>query len=87
MQSIEHWIGGKVTPGRSGRQGPVFDPAVGKQTGADANSLRLLKPMLLSNAQLRRPHCGVIRHWASVRTECSNCGNSSRHIVRSWRSS
>ena len=32
MQSIEHWIGGKVTPGRSGRQGPVFDPAVGKQT-------------------------------------------------------
>ena len=32
MQSIEHWIGGSVTPGTSGRQGRVFDPAVGRQT-------------------------------------------------------
>ena len=30
---IEHWIGGTLVPGTSGRSGPVFDPASGEQTG------------------------------------------------------
>jgi malonate-semialdehyde dehydrogenase (acetylating) / methylmalonate-semialdehyde dehydrogenase len=28
---ISHWIGGKVLPGRSGRSGPVYNPATGEQ--------------------------------------------------------
>ncbi len=27
---ISHWIGGRATPGRSGRSGHVFDPAAGR---------------------------------------------------------
>jgi malonate-semialdehyde dehydrogenase (acetylating)/methylmalonate-semialdehyde dehydrogenase len=33
MRRIGHWIGGKAVDGRSGRTGPVFDPATGEQTG------------------------------------------------------
>jgi malonate-semialdehyde dehydrogenase (acetylating)/methylmalonate-semialdehyde dehydrogenase len=32
MERISHFIGGKVVPGESGRTGPVYDPATGKQT-------------------------------------------------------
>jgi malonate-semialdehyde dehydrogenase (acetylating) / methylmalonate-semialdehyde dehydrogenase len=31
---ISHWIGGKPFAGRSGRSGPVYNPATGAQTGA-----------------------------------------------------
>jgi malonate-semialdehyde dehydrogenase (acetylating) / methylmalonate-semialdehyde dehydrogenase len=31
---ISHWIGGRIVPGESGRIGPVFNPALGEQTGA-----------------------------------------------------
>jgi malonate-semialdehyde dehydrogenase (acetylating)/methylmalonate-semialdehyde dehydrogenase len=30
---ISHWIGGKRVAGESGRSGPVFNPATGRQTG------------------------------------------------------
>lgn len=30
---ISHWIGGRVVAGGSGRSGPVFNPATGRQTG------------------------------------------------------
>ncbi|MFH1567769.1 MAG: CoA-acylating methylmalonate-semialdehyde dehydrogenase [Gemmatimonadota bacterium] len=33
-QRISHWIDGRAVPGASGRQGPVYDPARGVQTGA-----------------------------------------------------
>ena len=29
---IDHWIGGRAVAGASGRSGPVFDPATGRQT-------------------------------------------------------
>jgi malonate-semialdehyde dehydrogenase (acetylating) / methylmalonate-semialdehyde dehydrogenase len=32
MKRISHWIGGRVVPGASGREGPVFNPALGQQT-------------------------------------------------------
>jgi malonate-semialdehyde dehydrogenase (acetylating) / methylmalonate-semialdehyde dehydrogenase len=32
MERIDHWIGGKIVPGESGRTGPVFDPATGERT-------------------------------------------------------
>jgi malonate-semialdehyde dehydrogenase (acetylating)/methylmalonate-semialdehyde dehydrogenase len=32
MERINHWIGGKIVVGESGRTGPVFDPATGRQT-------------------------------------------------------
>ncbi len=28
---VDHWIGGRLVPGTSGRSGPVFDPATGRQ--------------------------------------------------------
>ena len=31
MRTIDHWINGKITPSRSGRTGPVFNPATGEQ--------------------------------------------------------
>jgi len=31
---ISHWIGGRIVPGESGRSGPVYNPALGRQTGA-----------------------------------------------------
>src|SRR5260221_8371694 len=34
VKPINHWIGGKPTRGRSGRSGPVYNPAHGIQTGA-----------------------------------------------------
>jgi malonate-semialdehyde dehydrogenase (acetylating)/methylmalonate-semialdehyde dehydrogenase len=33
MQTIAHWIDGKLSPGGSGRTSPVFNPATGEQTG------------------------------------------------------
>jgi malonate-semialdehyde dehydrogenase (acetylating)/methylmalonate-semialdehyde dehydrogenase len=32
MERINHWIGGKLVAGESGRTGPVFDPATGERT-------------------------------------------------------
>ena len=32
MKRISHWIGGRVVPGTSGREGPIFNPALGEQT-------------------------------------------------------
>jgi malonate-semialdehyde dehydrogenase (acetylating)/methylmalonate-semialdehyde dehydrogenase len=34
MERIEHWIGGVLTAGTSGRVGPVFNPATGEQTAS-----------------------------------------------------
>jgi malonate-semialdehyde dehydrogenase (acetylating)/methylmalonate-semialdehyde dehydrogenase len=34
MTRISHWIGGRRVPGSSGRSGPVYNPALGRQTGA-----------------------------------------------------
>src|SRR5918911_3324577 len=34
LRRITHWIGGRAVPGTSGRSGPVYNPATGRQTGA-----------------------------------------------------
>jgi malonate-semialdehyde dehydrogenase (acetylating) / methylmalonate-semialdehyde dehydrogenase len=34
VKPINHWISGRPYPSRSGRSGPVFNPAAGEQTGA-----------------------------------------------------
>ena len=34
MKKIDHFIGGQVIPGASGRSGPVFDPSTGEQTAS-----------------------------------------------------
>src|SRR5471030_3035672 len=31
---ISHWIGGRSVAGASGRTSPVYNPAIGRQTGA-----------------------------------------------------
>jgi malonate-semialdehyde dehydrogenase (acetylating) / methylmalonate-semialdehyde dehydrogenase len=33
IKRINHWIGGRSVPGESGRSGPVYNPATGRQTG------------------------------------------------------
>ena len=33
VKRISHWIGGKSVAGESGRSGPVYNPAIGEQTG------------------------------------------------------
>jgi malonate-semialdehyde dehydrogenase (acetylating)/methylmalonate-semialdehyde dehydrogenase len=33
LKRISHWIGGRVVAGASGRSGPVYNPALGRQTG------------------------------------------------------
>ncbi|TML12697.1 MAG: CoA-acylating methylmalonate-semialdehyde dehydrogenase, partial [Actinobacteria bacterium] len=33
VRRISHWIGGRPAPGASGRSGPVYNPALGVQTG------------------------------------------------------
>jgi malonate-semialdehyde dehydrogenase (acetylating)/methylmalonate-semialdehyde dehydrogenase len=33
IKRINHWIGGALVPGESGRSGPVYNPAKGQQTG------------------------------------------------------
>jgi malonate-semialdehyde dehydrogenase (acetylating) / methylmalonate-semialdehyde dehydrogenase len=33
IRRISHWIGGKLVEGTSGRSGPVYNPAIGEQTG------------------------------------------------------
>src|SRR5919109_3058509 len=33
LRRITHWIGGRAVPGESGRSGPVYNPASGRQTG------------------------------------------------------
>src|SRR5215471_15912866 len=34
VKRISHWIGGRIVEGKSGRSGPVYNPAKGSQTGA-----------------------------------------------------
>jgi len=34
VSRISHWIGGRAVAGGSGRSGPVYNPATGRQTGA-----------------------------------------------------
>src|SRR6059058_527701 len=34
VRRIAHWIGGREVRGDSGRSGPVYNPATGRQTGA-----------------------------------------------------
>jgi malonate-semialdehyde dehydrogenase (acetylating)/methylmalonate-semialdehyde dehydrogenase len=33
VKRISHWIGGRIVAGESGRSGPVYNPATGRQTG------------------------------------------------------
>ena len=30
LKTVTHWIGGGTVPSRSGRSGPIFDPATGE---------------------------------------------------------
>src|SRR5205814_8216034 len=33
VKRISHWIGGQIVAGESGRTGPVYNPATGRQSG------------------------------------------------------
>jgi malonate-semialdehyde dehydrogenase (acetylating)/methylmalonate-semialdehyde dehydrogenase len=55
LAAIEHWIGGKLVPGQSGRRTDVFNPATGQVTGrvAMANSNEVAQAV--ANAQAAFP--------------------------------
>jgi hypothetical protein len=45
VKRISHWIGGRTVEGKSGRSGPVYNPALGIQTVAvEANGDLLRDP-------------------------------------------
>jgi malonate-semialdehyde dehydrogenase (acetylating)/methylmalonate-semialdehyde dehydrogenase len=50
--SIEHWIGGRIVPGNSGRRADVFNPATGSVSGqvALANSAEVDAAVASANA-------------------------------------
>jgi malonate-semialdehyde dehydrogenase (acetylating) / methylmalonate-semialdehyde dehydrogenase len=52
MASIEHWIGGRLVPGQSGRRADVFNPATGVVTGqvALANSAEVASAVAAAEA-------------------------------------
>ena len=52
VASIEHWIGGRVVPGQSGRRAEVFNPATGAVTGqvALANSAEVANAVAAAQA-------------------------------------
>jgi malonate-semialdehyde dehydrogenase (acetylating)/methylmalonate-semialdehyde dehydrogenase len=55
LSSIEHWIGGRLVPGQSGRRADVFNPATGQVSGqvALANSTEVAQAV--ANAQAAFP--------------------------------
>src|SRR5687768_17307821 len=52
VASIEHWIGGRIVPGQSGRRAEVFNPATGGVTGqvALANSTEVANAVAAAQA-------------------------------------
>ncbi len=52
LSSIEHWIGGRLVPGQSGRRADVFNPATGKISGqvALANSAEVAQAVAAAQA-------------------------------------
>ena len=55
IASIEHWIGGKVVPGQSGRRTDVFNPATGQVTGRVAMASSAEVAQAVANAQAAFP--------------------------------
>jgi malonate-semialdehyde dehydrogenase (acetylating)/methylmalonate-semialdehyde dehydrogenase len=52
LSSIEHWIGGRLVPGQSGRRADVFNPAIGKTSGqvALANAAEVAQAVAAAQA-------------------------------------
>ncbi|MDE2606581.1 MAG: CoA-acylating methylmalonate-semialdehyde dehydrogenase [Burkholderiales bacterium] len=52
LASIEHWIGGRVVPGQSGRRSDVFNPATGQVSGqvALANAAEVAQAVAAAQA-------------------------------------
>src|SRR5687767_11377964 len=55
IASIEHWIGGRVVPGQSGRRADVFNPALGAVTGQVALANKAEVAAAVASAQAAFP--------------------------------
>ncbi|MBE7941643.1 MULTISPECIES: CoA-acylating methylmalonate-semialdehyde dehydrogenase [Ramlibacter] len=55
IASIEHWVGGKVVPGQSGRRADVFNPATGQVTGRVALASTAEVDAAVANAKAAFP--------------------------------
>ena len=53
--SIEHWIGGRVVPGQSGRRADVFNPATGSVSGQVAQANNAEVAAAVASAQAAYP--------------------------------
>jgi malonate-semialdehyde dehydrogenase (acetylating)/methylmalonate-semialdehyde dehydrogenase len=58
MKQIEHFVGGKIIPGKSNKKGKVFNPATGEQekevrlaSKADLDQQLILHKKLLRNGR------------------------------------
>ena len=55
LSSIEHWIGGRVVPGQSGRRADVFNPALGRVSGQVAMASTAEVAQAVASAQAAFP--------------------------------
>ena len=83
---ISHWIGGRSVAGEPGRQGAVFNPATGTQTGAvDLASVEEVDRAVQSAR--RRSRAGGGCGWRSGRrsssASASSCTRGGRRPRRS----
>ena len=88
MRTIEHWIGGKTTPGSSGRTSPVYDPATGEHR-ADVLLATGPTPTAVASAEIAFDDWG--QSSLSSAPRCSSHSESShpagRDLARSSRTS
>ena len=58
MKLIEHFVGGKIIPGKSDKKGKVFNPATGEQEKEVrlASKIDLIRPLKLHKRLLRNGH-------------------------------
>ena len=85
LASIEHWIGGRVVPGTSGRRADVFNPATGQVTGQVALANTAEVAAAVASAQAAFPawadtppirRAGT-RRWRVGAAATAHCGSRS----------
>ena len=80
---VSHWIGGRIVEGTSGRRGPVYDPATGRQAKwVDFASTEEVDAAVAAAEAAFPP--GAPRHSRSAPRSCSASGTWSISTARSW---
>ena len=80
VKRISHWIGGQIVAGKSGRSGPVFNPALGQQTGAVDFATRRGGRPRRPDREGRRSSPGAPCRSPSARRSSSRSASSSTSV-------